>query len=115
MREKNPKIFLEDILESIGRIEQYAKGKTKDEFLDDYEKQDAIMKRLEVIGEAVKNIPTGVKKKYPGIPWRDMAGMRDILIHEYFGVLMERVWDTAKNDIPKLKKQISELLKNYNL
>src|SRR3989338_2788173 len=110
MRGKNPKIFLEDILESIIRIEKYVKGKTKKEFLDNYEKQDAIIKRLEIIGEAVKNISTGIKKKHPEIPWKDMAGMRDILVHEYFGVIMDRVWDTAKNDIPKLKKQIKELL-----
>lgn len=113
MRKKNPKIFLEDILESIEKIEQYTKNRNKDEFLDNCEKQDAIIKRLEVIGEAVKNIPIGVKKKYPEIPWKDMAGMRDVLIHEYFGVLMERVWDTAKNDIPKLKKQISELSEKF--
>jgi len=110
MRGKNPKIFLEDILESIIRIEKYVKGKTKKEFLDNYEKQDAIIKRLEIIGEAVKNISPGIKKKHPEIPWKDMAGMRDILVHEYFGVIMDRVWDTAKNDIPKLKKQIKELL-----
>ena len=110
MRGKNPKIFLEDILESVNRIERYIKGKTKKEFLDNYEKQDAIIKRLEIIGEAVKNIPSEIKKKHPEIPWKDMAGMRNVLIHEYFGVIMDRVWDTAKNDIPKLKKQIQELL-----
>ena len=110
MRGKNPKIFLEDILESINRIERYVKGKTKEEFLDNYEKQDAIIKRLEIIGEAVKNIPSEIKKKHPEIPWKDMAGMRNVLIHEYFGVIMGRVWDTAKKDIPKLKKQIQELL-----
>lgn len=112
MNRKNPKIFIADILESIERIEQYTKGKTEKEFFDDYEKQDAIMKRLEVIGEAVKNIPKEFKEKHSKIPWKKIAGMRDVLIHEYFGVIMERVWDTAKNDIPKLKKQISELLKN---
>ena len=103
-KSKNPKIFLEDILESIERIEEYTKGKTLEEFLDIYEKQDAIIKRLEIIGEAVKNIPADIKKKHPKIPWKDMAGMRDILIHEYFGVIMERIWNTAKNDIPKLKQ-----------
>ena len=113
MNRKNPKIFLEDILESIERIEKYAQGKTEDEFLDNYEKQDAIMKRLEVIGEAVKNIPKEVKNKHPQIQWKEIAGMRDKLIHEYFGVIMERVWDTAKNDVPKLKKQILELLGKY--
>lgn len=112
MRGKNPKIFLEDILESIERIELYTKNKTKKKFLDNYEKQDAIIKRLEVIGEAVKNIPSEIKKKHPEIPWEDISGMRNILIHEYFGVVMDRVWDTAKNDIPKLKKQIKGLLKS---
>ena len=113
MKGKNPKIFLEDILESIERIEKYTKGKTLKEFLDDYEKQDAIIKRLEIIGEAVKNIPAEVKKKHSKIPWKDITGMRDVLIHEYFGVIMERVWDTAKNDIPKFKKQITELLEKF--
>jgi uncharacterized protein with HEPN domain len=113
MRDKNPKIFLEDILESIQRIEKYTEGKTLEEFLDAYEKQDAIIKRLEIIGEAVKNISADVKKKYPEIPWKDMAGMRDILVHEYFGVNMERVWDTAKNDVPKLKEQIANLLEKF--
>ena len=113
MRKKNPKIFLEDILESIERIEGYTKGKTLENFLEDYEKQDAIIKRLEIIGEAVKNIPISIKRKYPEIPWKDIAGMRDVLIHEYFGVKMERVWDTAKKDIPKLKRQIAEILSSF--
>lgn len=110
MTRKNAGIFLQDILESIEKIEHYTKSTSLEEFLGDDEKQDAIMKRLEVIGEAVKNIPDEVKKKNSTIPWKDMAGMRDVLIHEYFGVRMERVWDTAKNDIPKLKKSIAKLL-----
>ena len=113
MKGKNPKVFLEDILESIERIEKYTKGKTLKEFLNDYEKQDAIIKRLEIIGEAVKNIPAEIKKKHSEIPWKDITGMRDVLIHEYFGVIMERVWDTAKNDIQKFKKQITELLEKF--
>lgn len=113
MRSKNPKIFIEDILESIERIEEYTANKTLEEFLSDHEKQDAIIKRLEVIGEAVKNIPADIKKKYPKIPWGDMAGMRDVLIHEYFGINIKRVWDTAKNDVPKLKKQIIEILEKF--
>ena len=110
---RNPKIFLKEILESIERIEQYVKDTTESEFLDDYEKQDAIMKRLEIIGEAVKNIPKKVKAEHSEIPWKQMSGMRDVLIHEYFGVVMKRVWDTAKNDIPKLKKQILKLLEKF--
>jgi uncharacterized protein with HEPN domain len=71
------------------------------------------MRRLEIIGEAVKNIPKEIREKYPEIPWRDIAGMCDVFLHEYFGVIMERVWDTAKNDIPKLKKQISKLIEKF--
>ena len=110
---RNPKIFLKDILESIEKIEQYVKDTTESEFLDDYEKQDAIMKRLEIIGEAVKNIPKKVKAEHPEIPCKQMSGIRDVLIHEYFGVVMKRVWDTAKNDVPKLKKQILKLLEKF--
>jgi len=110
---RDPKIFLKDILDSIERIEEYTEGKTKKEFLDDYEKQDAIMKRLEVIGEAAKNIPKEVKEKYPGILWKQVAGMRDVLIHGYFGVILERVWHTAIKDTPRLKKQIKKLLEKF--
>jgi len=84
-----------------------------EEFLDDFEKQDAVMKRLEVVGEAVKNIPDEVRKKYPEIPWKKMAGTRDVLTHQYFGVIMKRVWNTAKSDMPKLEKQISGLLEKF--
>ena len=107
---KNYKIFLSDILESIERIEEYTKNRSKEDFADDYEKQDAIIRRLEIVGEATKNIPQYIKKVYPEIPWRQMSGMRDVLVHDYSGVKMERVWDTAKKDIPKLKKQIAEIL-----
>ncbi len=109
---KDPKIFIDDIIESIEKIEKYTKGKTEDEFLDNDEIKDAVMRRLEIIGEAVKNIPDSFKNKHLEIPWKQIAGMRDILIHEYFGVIMERVWDTAKKDIPELKKQILKLLKD---
>lgn len=113
MSKRDLKIFLEDILDSIKRIEEYTKDKTEKEFLDDYEKQDAIIRRLEIIGEAVKNLPLEFKKKHQEVEWREIAGLRDKLIHEYFGILMERVWDTAKNDIPRLKKQILGLLEKF--
>ncbi len=72
--------------------------------------QDAVMRRLEIIGEAAKNIPDYFRKKNPQIPWREIAGLRDILIHEYFGVDMSLVWKIANKDIPKLKRQILKLI-----
>ena len=113
MRNKNPKIFIEDILESITEVENHIKDISGDEFLNDIKTQDAVIRRIEIMGEAVKNLPESFKENYPKIEWREIAGMRNKLIHEYFGVIMERVWDTAKNDIPKLKKQISELLEKF--
>lgn len=108
-------LYLQDILESIKLIEKYVEGVSKEKFLDKNEDniqmKDAIVRRLEIIGEAVKNIPDDFREQYSEMPWKKIAGMRDFLIHEYFGILMERVWNTAKNDLPILEKQILEMLK----
>jgi uncharacterized protein with HEPN domain len=106
---KDPKIFIEHIIESIEIIEAYARGKTYDEFCNSTQLHDAIIRRLEIIGEAIKNIPEEIKREYPLIPWRKVAGMRDILIHEYFGVDLELTWEVIRQNIPKIKKQILEI------
>lgn len=106
---KDPKIFIEHVLECIGRIEEYTKGVTKDEFFNSPQLQDAIIRRIEVIGEAVKNIPGEIKDKYTDIPWRRIAGMRDILIHDYFGVDLGLTWKVAKEEILVLKMGITEV------
>jgi uncharacterized protein with HEPN domain len=72
-----------------------------------------VVRAIEIIGEAAKNVPEQVRKKYPDVPWKQMAGMRDKLIHEYFGVDLEILWETAKDDVPQLKTPISEVMESY--
>ena len=107
---KNHRIFLEHILQSINLIEEYTSGKTKDDFLKSVALQDMVLRRLEIIGEAVKNIPEEIRQKYSDIPWRKIAGMRDKLIHGYFMVDIEFTWGVVKKDLPGLKEQISKIL-----
>ena len=104
-------VFLQDILDCIGKIEQYVEGLSEVEFEQNLEKQDAVIRRIEVMGEAVKNLSSDTRQKYPEIPWRSFAGMRDILIHQYFGVTLETVWQAATVEIPDLKDRIIQILK----
>lgn len=108
-------MFLEDITDSIKMIEEYAKGHSLKSFSSDEKVKDAVMRRFEIIGEAVKHIPASVKKNHKEIDWKKIAGMRNVLIHEYFGVNTNRVWKTIKDDVPDLKKKISEILKEIRI
>lgn len=109
---KDPQVFLKHILESIEWIEKEVKGLSKDEFtnINNVPIQDAVIRRLEIIGEAVKNLPADIKIKYPDTPWQKISGLRDKLIHNYFGVDLETVWNIVKKDIPPLKEQIEKML-----
>jgi len=102
-------LFIEDILENISNIELFMHGVDKEKFLKNEEKQYAVIRALEIIGEAVKNIPEDFRKKYSTTPWREIAGFRDVLIHSYFGVNLDRVWKIVKDDIPMLRNKILEI------
>lgn len=109
--QKNPNIFLTHILESIEWIEKGIEGISKNQFIQDVPSQDIVIRRLEIIGEAVKNLPGGFKKKYPNIPWKKISGLRDKLIHGYFGIDLELVWEIVKKDLPPFKEQIKKILR----
>lgn len=108
---KNPKVFLEHIIESINLIEIYIENQTFASFKNSVQLQDSLIRRLEVMGEAIKNLPNELKNQYPEVAWKSIAGMRDILIHEYFGVDLELTWRVLIIEIPKLKKQTQSILK----
>jgi uncharacterized protein with HEPN domain len=111
MKKRNEEVYLNDVLESIKKIERYTKGVRESGFCQDSQLQDAVLKRLEIIGEAVKNISVSIRKKHSEIPWKEIAGLRDVLIHEYFGVNQKRVWKVIINRLPILKKQIKQIIK----
>ncbi len=101
------KLYLEDILRSIQRIEKYIRGLTYRQFQKDQMLLDAVIRNLEIIGEAAGNLPQDIKKRSPAIEWKKLSGLRNILIHEYFGVDREILWDIISNKIPELKKAIT--------
>ncbi|MEK6900364.1 MAG: DUF86 domain-containing protein [Nanoarchaeota archaeon] len=108
---KDPLVFIGHIKDAIEHIEKFTKEYTKEKFLLDELVQSAVVRQIEIIGEAAKNIPLLFRKKYQQIPWSDISGMRDKLIHQYFGVNLHRVWEVVRGDVPKLKKDILSILK----
>jgi uncharacterized protein with HEPN domain len=104
-------IFIKHIFESIENIESFMKKVSKKDFMNNKEKQSAVVRQLEIIGEAVKNVPESFRKKYPEIPWSDIARTRDKIIHHYFGLDLKIIWDIVKEDLPILKNKIRRILK----
>jgi uncharacterized protein with HEPN domain len=96
--------------EAVRRISAYSYAMTYDRFLADTKTQDAIIRNLEIMGEATKGLSTELREKYPEVPWRGMAGIRDRLIHHYFGVNLDIVWDIASVELPVLASQIEAIL-----
>jgi uncharacterized protein with HEPN domain len=107
---KDPGIFLKHILESIERIEEFTKNVSKDDFHTSVQLQDAVIRRIEIIGEAAKNISSGWTERHPEVPWSEMIRTRDKLIHGYFGVDLDLTWDIVIQDLPGFKTKIEKIL-----
>lgn len=112
MKKRDDIVYLYHIIESIELIEQFVEGIDIGDFIDNKMIHSAVIRQLEIIGEASKLVSDDLKNKYTAIPWKIMGDMRNILIHEYFGVDLIAVWDTVKNDIPKLKQDVNEIIES---
>jgi len=108
------RLYINDILEANEKIEKYTKEFTSEKLAQNEMTIDAVVRNFGIIGEATKNVPIEIRKKYPEIPWREMARMRDKLIHEYFGVNVEILWKTIKEDFPPVKPLIKKVLKELS-
>jgi len=108
---KEPIEFLHHILDSINHIQTFTRNITLEELKNNIEKQDAIVRRFEIIGEASNNVTDKIKRDNPDLPWREMKAMRNFVSHEYFGIDYDDVWKTVKSNLPPLKKQIKTLIK----
>jgi uncharacterized protein with HEPN domain len=102
--------YLRDLLDAIEKVQTFIKDLEFEDFKKDDKTKFAVIRGLEIIGEATKHVSEGVRVRYPEVPWKEMAGMRDVLAHDYFGVDEETVWLTAKEKIPQLKPSIEKIL-----
>ncbi len=109
---RNLKLFMKDIITASMDIQEFVFGMTYSEFLHDKKTTSAVIRQFEIIGEAVKNIPESIKQNHPEIPWKDISGMRDRLIHGYFGLDYQLVWDTIETKLPELIASVEQILKD---
>lgn len=114
MKRKNNLLYLKDIYDSIEKALTFIADFNYKDFIKDEKTQFAVIRAREIIGEASKKINSDLKKKYSDIPWKEMSGMRDILIHEYFGINSKIVWKTLKEDLPPLKEKIKNMMEDFD-
>ena len=110
MSERGAKAFLQDMLEAARRIQAYTKELDFDTFRQDQKTQDAVLRNLEILGEAAKQIPEMIVAQFPGLPWKEMAGTRDRLIHHYFGVNLDIVWGIVELELPTVIAELEAIL-----
>ncbi len=110
MKIRDCRMYIEDILSSMNRIEKYVNGLEYEDFIQNDMAVDAVIRNLEIIGEASKNVPENVRSQYPDVPWKRMIGLRNIVIHDYFGVDLSIVWRIVTKNIPAAKIQVEKIL-----
>ena len=110
---KDDGVYLRHVLDAINRVEEYLQDVDEPKFNATHLLQDGTIRQIEIIGEAVRHISKDLRKTYAEIPWQDIAGMRDKLIHDYFGVDIEKIWLTAQEDLPVLKEQVARILADF--
>ena len=107
---RDPRLYLDEIVESIDAILTYTANLNEERFRGEKLVQDAVLRRLQIIGEAVKRLPTDLREQYPGVPWRQMAATRDVVVHDYFGLDLSLTWSVATRDLPPVKPQILRII-----
>lgn len=108
------KLRIEDILESIAKIQRYTAEITSEVFAADEMRVDAVVRNIIIIGEAARNIPTELQERYPQVPWDEMRGIRNVVVHEYFGVSLPILWQTVKQNLPPLVKLLKAILEQQS-
>jgi len=111
---RNYSLYLQDAVTAIDRIASYVEGVDRGAFETDQMRLDAVIRNLQIIGEAVKKIPDSIEKKYPNIPWREIGGLRNRVTHVYFDVDTSIVWDVVHSELPILRNQIQEIIEEIN-
>ena len=107
---REPRVYLQDILEAIGRIDDYVRGQDFEAFAEDGRTVDAVLRNLEVVGEAAKRVPETLRVSIPEVEWRKISGMRDVIAHAYFEVDLEIVWDVIRSKLPGLRQAVNRVL-----